>query len=617
MNLPSEEASNPSETRAVGSRPAPSTGEPQVGDVVDDFLLVDRLGQGAFATVFLAHQQSLHRTVALKVSTAKSAEAETLAQLDHPNIVRVYDQRAVPDRGLRLLYMEYVRGGTLEAVVEKVRATPADRRSGRLLLEVVDEALAARGEKPPLDSMLRARLEKATWPESVCLLGAQLATALDYAHGVRVLHRDVKPANVLLDGSGRAKLADFNISYAASLDVATPEESLGGSLPYMAPEQLKAVSPFHEETAADVTERSDIYGLALVLVEVLTGELPFEAPADGLGWKELFAHLIETREPGARPDACQAQGADIPGMLVETLCDALHPDPEQRPASGSELARRLEWCLDPDIRRVLSPSKVWWHRALTRFPLVGLILAGLVVNAVLSALNIAHNLTVVYGEQWQEEFRIPVMLVNGIAFPLGIGAFVMLGWRMRRVLRRRAAGLETTAEERSDARRQGLRLGDLMAGVILPLWILGGITFPVWRHMQQGAADQTAYFHFTLSNLGFGILAATVSFFLLAHGVTRVLLPRLVDPGDEDAPRVRQLRRLRRRLPWYFAACTAVPFLSVVLLATQSDQLQELGGAFLALGLLGAVAFAATLTWSTWIRRDVDALMRALGGRAR
>src|SRR5207302_406526 len=88
-----------------------------------------------------ARQRSMQRPVALKISSRRSDEPQTLAQLDHPNIVRVYDQREVADRGLRLLYMEYVPGGTLQEVVERVRATPPAARSGALLREVVEQAV--------------------------------------------------------------------------------------------------------------------------------------------------------------------------------------------------------------------------------------------------------------------------------------------------------------------------------------------------------------------------------------------------------------------------------------------------------------------------------------------
>ena len=120
------DASNRPETRRAGVDPTPGAGpapepgpasgptsgptsgeaedgELRVGGEIDDFLLVDLLGEGAFAKVFLAHQKSLHRTVALKVSEAESEEAQTLAQLDHPNIVRVFDQRDLPERDLHLL----------------------------------------------------------------------------------------------------------------------------------------------------------------------------------------------------------------------------------------------------------------------------------------------------------------------------------------------------------------------------------------------------------------------------------------------------------------------------------------------------------------------------------
>ena len=99
-------------------------GSLRAGDRLDDFDLLALIGQGAFAQVFLARQQSLQRLVALKISADRGAEPQTLAQLDHPHIVRVYDQRVIRERSLRLLYMPYLAGGTLSSVLEYARQIP-------------------------------------------------------------------------------------------------------------------------------------------------------------------------------------------------------------------------------------------------------------------------------------------------------------------------------------------------------------------------------------------------------------------------------------------------------------------------------------------------------------
>ncbi len=217
----------------------------QSGETLDDFDLLVELGSGAFAKVFLARQRSMQRLVALKVATDTSDEPQTLAQLDHDHIVRVYDQRSLPDRKLRLLYMQYIAGGTLQAVIQRVRQTPPAERNGKLILDVIDESLERRGESRPSESSMRAWLAKATWPEAVCWLGAKIARALDYAHRLGVLHRDVKPANILITPEGSPKLADFNISFSAKVAGATPAAYFGGSLAYMSPEQLEACHPGH------------------------------------------------------------------------------------------------------------------------------------------------------------------------------------------------------------------------------------------------------------------------------------------------------------------------------------------------------------------------------------
>ena len=110
-------------TLAVGGRRPPS----EIGDRIDDFDILVCLGKGAFGSVYLARQRSMQRLVALKVTRDQGTESQTLAQLDHPNIVRVYDQRILPERQLRLMYMENVPGGTLQGVLEAARAAARGR----------------------------------------------------------------------------------------------------------------------------------------------------------------------------------------------------------------------------------------------------------------------------------------------------------------------------------------------------------------------------------------------------------------------------------------------------------------------------------------------------------
>ncbi|MDA1193876.1 MAG: serine/threonine-protein kinase, partial [Planctomycetota bacterium] len=373
-------------TRAAG-RPLPQ--DPTalgVGAEIDDFLILDELGEGAFAKVYLANQTSLRRTVALKVFTDPSREARTLARVDHPNIVRVHDQRRAAAAGLELLYMEYVPGGTLEAVVTRVASTPPATRTGALVLEVIDAALARRDDRPPLDSMLRARLARSTWPEAVCVLGAHMAVALDFAHSRGVLHRDMKPANVLLDETGRAKLADFNISAASDEDPDEDDEAVGGTLPYMAPEQVRAISPWHEGGAADLDARTDIFGLGVVLWELLTGALPFPEPPEGTGMQAVIEHLVATRSAGVDERTIAAAAEHAPPMVVQALSACLAPDPAARPQSGAEIRRLLEWCLDPRLHELFAPRAGGWfcYRSwLCRIPIAGLVGLGLVPNALL------------------------------------------------------------------------------------------------------------------------------------------------------------------------------------------------------------------------------------------
>ena len=223
--------------------------------------------------------------------------------------------------------MQYVAGGTLQAVLEAIRETPEAERSGRTFLNAVDAAMEKRGETPPTGSTQREQIAGRTWPETVCWLGVCLAEALDNAHRHGVLHRDVKPANVLLTVDGSPKLADFNVSFSCKLDGANPASFFGGSLAYMSPEQLEAFNPAHEREAGDLDGRSDLYSLCILLWELLTGRRPFHDDGIKDDWGRTLAHMTEQRRKGVDAAERAFLPAGCPAGLDEVLLTGLEPDP--------------------------------------------------------------------------------------------------------------------------------------------------------------------------------------------------------------------------------------------------------------------------------------------------
>ncbi len=309
----------------------------------------------------------MQRLVALKISEDASSEPQTLAQLDHDNIVRVFDQRIIADKKIRLLYMQYLPGGTLQSVVEMVRKTAPAERSGKVLVSAVNQSLESRGESPLSESMTYQRLNTLSWPETICWLGIRLARALDYAHKKGVLHRDIKPANVLLTAEGVPKLADFNISFSSQVTGTTPAAYFGGSLAFMSPEQLEAYDPTHPRLPESLDEKSDIYSLGLMLWELLTGVRPFPDLPVTAGWSTLLKQMILQRKSGTSlRETPQHLPPDCPEHLVTVLQKCLAPAPEERWASGEELANQFELCLNPRAQQILFPPSNSWFTRLKR-----------------------------------------------------------------------------------------------------------------------------------------------------------------------------------------------------------------------------------------------------------
>jgi eukaryotic-like serine/threonine-protein kinase len=269
------------------------------------YRLRERIGSGGMASVHVAYDEVLHREVAVKRLHTGSPEdaAERLvreaklgAALNHANLVTVYD--ALPDRDGVLIVMEYVAGHDLEDELDR---GPLDRR------------------------------------HALDVLGA-VAAALDHAHGQGIVHRDVKPSNILLGADGETKLADLGLARALEDTGITRTGLVIGSVPYMSPEQL---------TGEEVGPPSDIYSLALIAYEALSGRR-----ARREGGAPVAAHQA-TREPP--PDLREA-GVDVPPAAADVVARALDRDPDRRPASAGGFVRDLDRALAAGATAPTAPA---------------------------------------------------------------------------------------------------------------------------------------------------------------------------------------------------------------------------------------------------------------------
>jgi eukaryotic-like serine/threonine-protein kinase len=403
--------------------PRASVPELEAGETIDDFLILSRLGKGSFASVYLAQQKSMQRRVALKVSPHKGQEAQTLAQLDHNNIVRVYDQRVISGDNVCLLYMQYVAGGTLADVIERVRHVPFPERNGSLLLRAIEDVLRERGENPTAGSYIHNELDAASWPLVVCHIGMHLAYALSYAQAQGVLHRDIKPANVLMSADGAPMLADFNISFSSQLEGATPAAYFGGSLAYMSPEQLDACNPAKKASAEELDIRCDIYSLGVLLWELLYGKRPWPGEQVDGDWSATLEAFARRRrdEPPQTPEPIGRDPVhrELHGVLEKCLA----PDPDDRFADGAEVGRQLWLCKRPHTQQLLkSPHQGW--RSVARYrPLLTFVIAILAPHLLAACFNFVYNKTVIIDEvarirpQAVEAFEYVALRINAVFFP--------------------------------------------------------------------------------------------------------------------------------------------------------------------------------------------------------
>lgn len=583
----------------------------EVGSRIEDFDLLEKLGEGAFAKVYLARQRSMQRLVALKVSADRGHEPQTLAQLDHPGIVRVFDQRLVPGRQVRLLYMQYLSGGTLQDVIERASELPPSERRGRMYLEVVDRAVSRRSETPA-DSPARQRMASLAWPELVCRLGIQLAGALDYAHRQGVLHRDLKPANILLAADGTPKLADFNISCCTKLDGSTPAAYFGGSLAYMSPEQLQACNPQCDRKPEDLDGRSDVYALGVILWELLTGNRPFRDPSLQDDWPATLAAMVERRLAGPDPAGLKTAPQPLPPGLAEVLVTCLAPDPRDRYASAGEVARQLQLCLQPLARKLFSPGGDRLVRAARRWPLAAVALAALVPNLLAAAFNLIYNYQqiVVPLQSAGPAFRFVVAVINSVAFSIGIGLVVLVPWPVHQALAALRQGAAPPTELLRRARARCLRVGRIAAWLGTAEWLMAGVLFPLLMSLQDVHLSVGHWLHFIASMALCGLIAASYPFFAATAICVRAFYPALLRPGTVAVSDGDALAGLYRLTWFYLVLAGLMPMLGVLLLLVFGGSPNRL-----ALGVLcgcGLAGFGLIFWLARVIQRDIDALLETI-----
>lgn len=271
--------------------------------------LLARVGGGGMALVYKARDLLLNRLVAVKVLRQQFThdedfvkrfrrEAQAAASLSHPNIVSIYDVGQVEDT--HYIVMEFIDGANLNEIIR---------------------------DRAPLQA------------DEAVRISAQICDALEHAHHNQIIHRDIKPHNILIGNNGRVKVTDFGIARAVTSSTITQTGSVIGSVHYFSPEHAKGVP---------TGEKSDIYSLGIVLYQMLTASLPF------LGESPISVALKHLQDTFERP---RKVNPHIPQSVENIILKAMRKNPQERYQSAKEMYQDLDTCLQPS--RLNEPAALY------------------------------------------------------------------------------------------------------------------------------------------------------------------------------------------------------------------------------------------------------------------
>ncbi len=392
---------------------------PDIGDRFLDFELVGELGRGAFGRVYLARQGDLaERFVALKITPHISEEPNRLAQLQHTNIVPIYS--AHRQGALQAICMPFLGPNTLADIVKTVEVAQVLPHSGRSIVSTIavrpsstvlgDEIPHIGPTKPQTESQFGERLPETirrlshmSYLDAAVWIMTRVADGLAFAHEHGVVHRDLKPGNILLTDDGEPLILDFNLAIQSS-SVEQAVAIVGGTLPYSSPEQMVALR--HGGT---VGPSSDIYSFGVLLFQLLTGHLPH--PVHTGSFDDVVVRMLEDRQTPA-PSPRRSSPAVSPG-LESIVLKCLARDPSERYENTRHLHEDLQRHLEhrplryvPN-RSLVERAKKWSrrHPKLTSASSVALFSALLLATVAVAGASLVSRLQMTRAETASRQFH--------------------------------------------------------------------------------------------------------------------------------------------------------------------------------------------------------------------